>query len=80
MRALATDRLDELIKEAVARLRDRAAALGGPPDVAGFFNDLDDHPEYRDDGSARYDRGYIEGVVAALNVTVIELLDDLDLT
>ena len=64
-------------QEALERLRDRARALVGPPDVVGMFHDTEDFPDFDADPDSSYDRGLIEGMACALGLTAIELLDEL---
>lgn len=68
--------LDDLIKEALDRLAVRTALLGGPSDVVEMFHDAEDYPAFDKDSGTSFDRGFIEGVAAVLNVTAMELLDE----
>ena len=74
--------IEDLVREALAHLRHRAALLGGPPDITDVFNEpggLSDYPRLAGDPEASYDRGWIEGAAAALDMTVLELLDEFGL-
>ena len=71
--------LSSVVGEALARLRVHARVLRGPKDIAEVFSDLDDYPEFCADPAAAYDRGFIEGAAAALDVTVLELLEEFSL-
>jgi hypothetical protein len=72
--------IETFVVDAVDRLRARADALGGPADVTETFTDADDYPAFDSDGDANYNRGLVEGVAAAMNVTVLELLDELEIS
>jgi hypothetical protein len=51
-----SSRLDDVVKEAVDRFRNRAAALDGPQDVEGFFHDTEDYSAFDLDSEMNDDR------------------------
>jgi hypothetical protein len=73
------DSLTSVVRESLERLRERAAVLGGPADIAEAFADVGAHPDLQRDPDAANDLGFIAGVAAGLDVTVLELLDELGL-
>ncbi len=68
----------EALERSLEALRERAEALGGPPEVEGAFFDADDYPEFDEDPAANYHTGIVQGLADALGVTVLALLEQGD--